>query len=122
MRILPFALAAVAGLSACATIVNDPTVPVALSFSDGSEGNCKLSNSRASYSADLPTTQMVRRARSALAYDCKTQAGKTAVGAIPSSVEAGKVAASVLLIDFGITDSITEKGRTYPPSFVIPVK
>ncbi len=36
-------------LSACGTIVNDPNVPVALSFSDGSEGKCKLSNKRAQY-------------------------------------------------------------------------
>ena len=122
MRIFPVALLVISSLSACATIVNDPTVPVALSFSDGTEGNCKLSNTRAAYAVDLPTTQMVRRARSPLAYDCETKSGKSAVGSIPSSMEGGKIAASVLLIDFGITDSITEKGRTYPASFVIPVK
>ena len=109
-------------VSGCATIVNDPTVPVALSFSNGESGTCTLTNSRASYSVELPTTQMVRRARSPLAYDCKTSKGKTAVGIIPSSMEGGKIAASVVFFDMGITDSITEKGRTYPASFVIPVK
>lgn len=30
--------------------------------------------------------------------------------------------AKKILIDFGITDSITDKHRTYTPNFVIPVK
>ena len=33
-----------------------------------------------------------------------------------------KVAASFVLWDLGITDSVTEKVRTYPASYVIPVK
>ncbi len=49
MRHVVLALAAVASLSACATIVNDPEVPVALSFSDGSAGSCTLTNTRATY-------------------------------------------------------------------------
>ena len=35
-------------LSACATIVNDPNTPVALSFSDGSDGTCTMTNKRGS--------------------------------------------------------------------------
>ena len=42
-------------------------------------------------------------------------------GSIPSGMEGGKVAASVVFFDLGITDAITDKSRTYPPSFVIPV-
>ena len=122
MRLSIIAAAAIVSLSACATIVNDPLVPIALSFSDGSEGTCNLTNTRASYSANLPTTQMVRRARSVLQYNCKTSSGKTGVGSIPSSMEGGKIAASVVFWDLGITDSITEKARTYPASFVIPVQ
>lgn len=109
-------------LSGCATIVNDPTVPVALSFSDASSGSCALSNTRAAYQTNVPGVQNVRRARSPLNYNCETKAGKKAVGSIPSSMEGGKIAASVVFFDLGITDSITEKGRTYPPSFVIPVE
>ena len=48
-------------LSGCATIVNDANVPVSLSFADGSEGKCKLSNKRGSWSANLPETVMIRR-------------------------------------------------------------
>ena len=117
-----FAVAGLASLSACASIVNDPTVPLALAFSDGSSGTCNISNTRAAYEVEVPSTQMVRRARSPLTYVCKTSSGKSATGSIPSSIEGAKLGASVLFFDFGITDSITEKARTYPTSFVIPVK
>ena len=96
-------------------------MPVTLSFSDGSSGNCKLSNKRAQYQVDIPGTQMVRRSDDVLKYDCKTSNRKTGFGSIPSEIEDAKLAGSVL-IDFGITDSITDKHRTYTPNFVIPVK
>ena len=40
-------------LVSCASIVNDPNVPVTLSFSDGSSGNCKLNNKRASEKTNI---------------------------------------------------------------------
>ena len=109
-------------LTSCATIVNDPNVPVALSFSDGSDGECRLTNKRGSWGGEVPNTYMIRRSDDALRYDCETDEGKKGYGSIPSSMEGGKMAASVFFWDLGITDSITDKHRTYPPSFVIPVK
>ena len=96
-------------------------MPVALSFSDGSEGKCKLSNKRAQYNVNIPSTTMVRRSDDALRYDCETVDGKKGFGSIPSEMEGGKMAASVVFFDLGITDAITDKSRTYTPSFVIPV-
>ena len=110
------ALGVALNAAGCATIVNDPTVPLTLSFSDGSSGTCTLTNTRASYAMNVPGTQNVRRARSTLNYNCTTKSGKTATGSIPSSVEGEKIAASVIFIDLGITDYITEKGRSYPAS------
>ena len=109
-------------LSGCATIVNDPEVPLTLSFSNGESGSCSLTNTRASYQVDVPSTTNVRRSRSNINYNCQTASGRPATGSIPSSMESGKVVASVIFFDLGITDSITEKGRTYPASFVIPVQ
>ena len=109
-------------LTSCATIVNDAEVPVTLTFSDGSSGSCKLSNKRAQYQVDIPGTQMVRRSDDALKFDCKTVDGKTAFGSIPSEIEDAKLAGSVVFFDLGITDSITDKHRTYTPNFTIPVK
>ena len=109
-------------LSSCATIVNDANVPVTLSFSDGSSGSCKLSNKRMQYQVDIPGTHQIRRSDDALKFDCKTDGGKTAFGSIPSEMEGAKLAGSVVFFDLGITDSITDKHRTYTPNFTIPVK
>ena len=117
-----FLLISTVFILSCATVVNDPTVPVALSFSDGSEGTCSLSNKRIAISADIPGTHNIRRSDDDLRYDCETEDGKKAVGTIKSSIEGEKLGASVLFIDLGITDAITDKHRTYPSSFVIPVK
>jgi hypothetical protein len=108
--------------TSCATIVNDANVPVTLSFSDGSSGSCKLSNKRMQYQVDIPGTHQIRRSDDALKFDCKTENGKTAFGSIPSEIEDGKLAGSIVFFDLGITDSITDKHRTYTPNFTIPVK
>ena len=108
-------------LSSCATIVNDANVPVSLSFSDGSSGECQLSNKRVSLSVKIPSQPLVRRSDDALRFNCKSSNGKKGFGSIPSGVESGKLAGSVVFFDLGITDSITDKHRTYPASFVIPV-
>ena len=105
----------------CATITNDPNVPVALAFSDGSEGQCKLRNKRGNWQTPIPDTVSIRRSDDVLQYDCVNDAGKTANGGIPSRM-GGKIIASAVFIDFGITDSITDKHREYPESFVIPIK
>ena len=108
-------------LSSCATIVNDPNTPVSLSFSDVSDGTCNLNNKRGAWSGKVPGTFMIRRSDDMLRYDCKTNTGKTGVGGIASTMEGAKLGASVLFFDLGITDAITDKHRTYSPSFTIPV-
>ena len=108
-------------LTSCATIVNDANVPVSLSFSDGSSGNCQLTNKRVSLSVSIPSTTMVRRSDDALRFNCTTKSGKKGFGSIPSEMEGAKLGASVVFFDLGITDAITDKHRTYPSSFVIPV-
>lgn len=110
-----------AALSGCATLTNDATVPVALSFSNGESGQCELENKRWGQDARIPAQLNVRRSDDDLRYDCVTESGKTAKGRIPSTVGA-KIVASAVFIDFGITDAITDKHRIYPPSFVIPVE
>ena len=108
-------------LASCATIVNDPNVPVSLSFSDGSEGECQLSNKRVSLNVKIPSQTMIRRSDDPLRFNCETANGKKGFGSIPSEIESGKLAGSVVFFDLGITDSITDKHRTYPASFIIPV-
>jgi hypothetical protein len=109
-------------LSGCATIVNDPNIPVTASFSDGSEGQCHFQNKRGAWSANMPGTVMIRRSDDSLIYRCETDDGRKTTGSITSEIESGKLAASVIFWDLGITDSITDKHRTYQGNVVIPVK
>lgn len=108
-------------LAGCASITNDAMVPVALSFSNGDTGECVLTNKRQTLTVDMPTTASIRRSDDDLRYDCTTSKGARAVGGIPSTM-GGKIIASAVFIDFGITDAITDKHREYPASFVVPVK
>ena len=113
-------LAALSMVSGCATLTNDSNVPVALSFSTGDSGTCKLNNKRQAQEISVPAVASVRRSDDSLRYDCTTSRGKNAVGAIPSSM-GSKIVASAVFIDFGVTDAITDMHREYPASYVIPV-
>ena len=123
VQVLYFVAAgAVIALSGCATIVNDPNIPLAVSFSDASSGQCTFTNKRGEWSAEIPATNvMIRRSDDELVYDCSTEDGREATGSIQSEVEGGKMAASVIFWDLGITDAITDKHRTYQDTVVIPV-
>ncbi len=94
--------------------------PVTITFSDGSNGQCKLQNKRGAWETSIPSTISVRKSDDALKYDCKTADGRTAFGSIPSEM-GGKIIASAVFLDLGITDAITDKHRKYTPSFVIPM-
>lgn len=115
-------VAAAMAMSGCATIVNDANIPLAMSFSDGSAGQCTFKNKRGSWSSPIPHQGvMIRRSDDALSYTCTTEDGRQASGSIRSEMEGGKLAASVVFFDFGITDAITDKHRTYQGNIVIPV-
>lgn len=120
MKNLMVALAAVTA-AGCATLTEDAMTPVALSFSDGSDGKCELDNKRGHWTAQIPATISVRKSDDPLKYRCKTKDGRDAEGAIPSEM-GGKIIASAVFIDFGITDAITDKHRRYSPSYVIPIQ
>jgi hypothetical protein len=65
---------------------------------------------------------MVRRSDDNLNFDCLTERGGTALGMVTSEMDAAKFGASVVFIDLGITDAITDKHRTYQGNVVIPVR
>ena len=109
-------------LSSCATIVNDANIPLTFTFSDGSEGECKLDNKRGRWTTEVPGTVLIRRSDDALKYSCETEDGRESLGSIASTMEAEKFGASVIFIDLGITDAITDKHRDYQRNVVIPVK
>ena len=108
-------------LGSCASLTNDAHVPMALSFSDGSSGSCDISNKRMAITVEIPSTPLVRRSDDNLLLQCETEDGREANASVPSTV-GGKIVASAVFLDFGITDAITDKHREYPASFVIPIK
>lgn len=109
-------------MSACATMVNDAMVPINFSFADGADGKCVFRNKRGVWSSDIPNTVMIRRSDDALIYDCETEDGRESDGSLQSEIEAEKIGASVIFLDLGITDAITDKHRDYQRTFVIPVR
>lgn len=119
MKTFLVALLALAG-TGCATLTEDAMTPVALSFSDGSNGRCNLQNKRGAWPTQIPTTVSVRKSDDALKYDCETEDGRKAFGSIESEM-GGKIVASAVFLDLGITDAITDKHRRYAASFVIPI-
>ena len=108
-------------LGSCASITNDAFVPMAISFSDGSSGTCQITNKRMSIEAPIPSAPMIRRSDDNLNLNCKTEDGRTAIASVPSTM-GGKIVASAVFLDLGIVDSITDKHREYPASYVVPVK
>ena len=119
---LTFVMAVICIICGCATLVNDPYIPLTISFSDGSSGKCTFRNKRGVWPSDIPSTNvMIRRSDDSLIYECKTKDGREATGSIRSEIEGGKLASSVIFFDFGITDAITDKHRTYQGNIVIPV-
>jgi len=117
-----FAIALMFALGGCATIVNDSHIPLVVSFSDGSNGQCTFKNKRGTWTSEIPTTGvMIRRSDDALFYDCFTENGMASSGTVRSEMEGGKLAASVVFLYLGITDAITDMHRTYQGIIVLPV-
>ena len=108
-------------LTGCATLTSDAMTQIMVSFSDGSDGKCTFDNKRGSWSGAVPGTISVRRSDDSLRFSCKTDDGRDAAGSTASEYGA-KHLASVVFLDFGITDAITDKHRSYTASLVIPVE
>jgi hypothetical protein len=122
MTFKPLGLALISVMAAsCASLTNNAMTPVKLSLSDESQAQCVLTNKRGSWKVELPNSVWVRRSDDALRYACDTPDGRFVEGSIPSSM-GGKIVASALFLDMGITDAITDKHREYPESYVIPIK
>ena len=115
-----FVLICTMGVVGCATITEDAMTPIAISFSDGSSGECILTNKRGLWKEKIPSTVSVRKSDDTLKYECKTNDGRQAVGSIASTMGA-KIVASAVFLDLGIVDAITDKHRQYPTNFVIPI-
>lgn len=108
--------------SGCSTLVNESHLPINLSFSDNSAGECSLRNKRESYKVQIPSSALVRRSDDPLVYECTTEDGREAYGSILSDI--GQTMAGNIILGGGIgaiIDANNDMHREYPGSFVIPV-
>ena len=121
MKSVIISLATALVVSSCASITNDSYVPMAVSFSDGSSGECSITNKRMAITEQIPGNVMVRRSDDNLIFNCETEDGRKATTSSASTLGA-KIVASAVFLDLGIVDAITDKHREYPSSFVIPIK
>lgn len=121
MKTVFISIATALVVSGCASITNDAYVPMAVSFSDGSSGECSITNKRMAITEEIPGNVMVRRSDDNLLFNCETDDGRKATTSTASTLGA-KIVASAVFLDLGIVDAITDKHRNYPSSFVIPIK
>ena len=111
--------AALAVGSGCATIVNDPEVPVEF-IPQGCESlQCTARNKRGQWQVEAPGTAMIRRSDDTLHVECTDATGGQFGTQVESEIEAEKLAGSIVFFDLGITDSITDKHRDYPRQVLI---
>ena len=115
------AVAAVLGMivSGCATIVNDPMIPVEFIPQGCAQLQCTASNKRGQWSVTAPGTTMIRRSDDTLQVQCTNPAGQPFSTQVKSEIEGAKLAGSVVFFDLGITDSITDKHRDYARQVLI---
>lgn len=97
----------------CATIVNDPMIPVEFIPQGCAALECTAKNKRGSWDFSAPGTVMIRRSDDALNLSCRRADGETFTTSVRSEMEGAKLMGSVVFFDLGITDSITDKHRIY---------
>ena len=112
-------VAALAASSGCATIVNDPMVPVEFIPQGCERLQCTARNKRGQWQVEAPGTAMIRRSDDTLHVECTDAAGEQFRAQVESEIEVEKLAGSVVFFDLGITDSITDKHRDYPRQVLV---
>ena len=107
-------------LSSCATITNQKEIEISATFDEDVQGTCNIKNKRFENDVAVPGSFKVRRSDDSLKYNCIVGDGRKATGEVQSLVEKSKFIPS-FLIDFGISDMITDKHRYYPEEFIIKI-
>ena len=107
-------------LNSCATVTNEKEIEIRAAFDEDVQGTCNFKNKRFENDVHVPGSFNLRRSDDSLKYDCIIDDGRKATGEVQSLVEKSKFIPS-LLIDFGISDMITDKHRYYPEEFTIKI-
>ena len=107
-------------MTGCASLTNDPNQQVQFKAPGcrGMDLQCTARNKRGSWNFTPPETLPIRRSDDVLSITCTDRDGGVHAESVPSRI-GGKIVASAVFLDFGITDAITDKHREYPPQIVL---
>ena len=110
----------VVATSGCATLTSDshPQMSFNVAGCEPFSLQCDARNKRESYTFSPPAKLGVRRSDDALHITCTDKAGRRFTESVTSTVS-GKIVASAVFLDLGITDAITDMHREYPQSVTI---
>ena len=123
MRLTVLATAfAIPLLAGCASITNDPNQQISFKAPGCKKGavSCTAKNKRGSWSFEVPSTVPIRRSDDVLHIECVDDQGERHTDSVNSRM-GGKIVASAVFLDLGITDSITDKHREYPEQIILQI-
>ena len=115
-------IVAVPLLAGCASLTNDPNQQIAFKAPGCKKGavTCTARNKRGSWSFEVPSTVPIRRSDDALHIECEDGQGNRHAESVNSRM-GGKIVASAVFLDLGITDAITDKHREYPEQIILQI-
>ena len=109
-------------IGGCATLTNDPNQNVSFK-APGCKPHtvtCKAWNKRGTWEFGIPEVVPIRRSDDILRIECVDEQGKVHTDQVASRI-GGKIVASAVFLDFGITDAITDKHREYPEQIILQI-
>ena len=114
------ALAALVGLSGCASIITGTSQSIAISTPNASAASCVLSNSEGTWSVTTPAVTHVEKSRKDIHVNCSKQGYQDAVAMIPSEFQPWTLGNILIggLIGVGV-DAATGAMNEYPDNFAV---
>ena len=106
----------------CASLTNDPNQQISFKAPGCKKGavSCTARNKRGAWSFEVPATVPIRRSDDALHIECEDDQGGRHAESVNSRM-GGKIVASAVFLDLGITDAITDKHREYPEQIILQI-
>ena len=106
----------------CATLTNDSHQSISFK-APGCKPHivtCKAWNKRGTWEFSIPERVPIRRSDDILRIECADEKGQVYTDQVASRI-GGKIVASAIFLDLGITDAITDKHREYPEQIILQI-
>ena len=119
---VPATALVVLSFAGCASITNDPNQQISFKAPGCKKEavSCTARNKRGSWTFKVPSTVPIRRSDDVLHIECEDDQGGRHNETVNSRM-GGKIVASAVFLDLGITDAITDKHREYPEQIILQI-